>query len=128
MPRNTSETDNSSLRILLVEDEALLLMMTADMVEELGNRVVAKAGSIEQATIIVQITDFDLAILDVNVAGRPITSIAATIAERGLPFVFATGYGVGALPEGLRDRPYLRKPFLLSQLHTAIDTAIKTKR
>jgi CheY-like chemotaxis protein len=76
----------------------------------------------------VQAADFDLAILDVNLAGQPIMSIAATIAERGLPFVFATGYGAGALPEGFRDRPHLRKPFLLSQLRTAIDTAVKTNR
>jgi CheY-like chemotaxis protein len=45
-PRGTSGID-PSLRILLVEGEALLLMMTAEMVEELGHRVVAKAGSIE---------------------------------------------------------------------------------
>ena len=86
-PRGISET-GPSLRILLVEDEALLLMMTADMVDELGHQVVAKAGSIEQAMIVVQVADFDLAILDVNVAGKPITSIAAIIADRGLPFVF----------------------------------------
>jgi CheY-like chemotaxis protein len=112
------------LRILLVEDEALLLLMIADMVEELGHHVVAKAGSIEQAATVVQSANFDLAILDVNVADRPITPIAAIIADRGLPFVFATGYGASALPEMFRDRPHLKKPFLLSQLRIAIDEAV----
>jgi hypothetical protein len=55
---------------------------------------VAKAGLIEQAATMVQNVNFDLAILDVNVADQPITSIAELIADRGLPFVFATGYGV----------------------------------
>jgi CheY-like chemotaxis protein len=123
-PRGISEK-GPSLRVLLVEDEALLLMMTADMVDELGHQVVAKAGSIEQAMIVLQVADFDHAVLDVNVAGQPITSIAAIIADRGLPFVLATGYGAGALPEEFRDRPHLRKPFLLSQLRAAIDAAIK---
>jgi len=116
------------LRVLLVEDEALLLMMTAEMVEEMGHIVVAKAGSIEQAEIMVRSVDFDLAILDVSVAGQLITSIAAIIAERGLPFLFTTGYGPTALPEGFRNRPHLRKPFLLTQLRTAIEKAIVTER
>lgn len=102
-------------------------MMIAEMVEELGHQVAAKAGSVEQAAVLVRNADFDLAILDVNVAGQSINPIAAIITERGLPFVFATGYGTNALPEEFRDRPHLRKPFLLSQLRTAIDTAVKSK-
>jgi CheY-like chemotaxis protein len=35
--------------IFLVEDEVLIRMMLADMVEELGHRVVAEAGNVQDA-------------------------------------------------------------------------------
>jgi CheY-like chemotaxis protein len=111
------------LSAFLVEDEALILMMTSDMVEELGHQVVARASSIDKAAIFAETADFDLAILDVNIAGQSIAPIAMTIAKRGIPLVFATGYAAGVLPDGFGDRPYLRKPYLISQLRLAIRLA-----
>jgi CheY-like chemotaxis protein len=53
--------------IFLVEDEALIRMMIAGMVQELGHRVVAEAGNIHDAQLLAQTAAFDLALLDVNV-------------------------------------------------------------
>jgi CheY-like chemotaxis protein len=75
----------------LVEDEALLRMMTAEMLEELGHRVVAEAGTINAAEPLARTAQFDLAVLDINVGGTYITSIAQIIADRGLPFIFVSG-------------------------------------
>lgn len=68
-------------------------------------------------------------VLELRFAQRNIriTPIAAIMADRGLPLIFATGYGASALPEGLRDPPHLRKPFLPSQLRAVIDAAVKDK-
>ena len=55
--------------VFLVEDEALIRMMIADMVEELGHRVVAEAGSIQAAEPLARTTVFDLGILDINIGG-----------------------------------------------------------
>ena len=106
--------------VFLVEDEIMIRMMVADMLEELGCRVVAEVGEIGEAIKLAQFTEFDLAILDVNVNGKLITPVAALIRARNRPFIFATGYGSSGLPEEYRDRPTLQKPFQLETLAEAI--------
>jgi len=68
----------------LVEDEALIRMMLAEMVEELGHRVVAEAGNIQDGQALAESAVFDLALLDINVAGYTSASIAEIIQGRGL--------------------------------------------
>jgi CheY-like chemotaxis protein len=111
--------------ILLVEDEVMIRMMVADMLEELGYTIAGEAGDIDEAIRLVQTTDFDLAILDVNVNGKVISPVAEAVQMRNLPFVFATGYGAQGLPEKFRDRPALEKPFQMETLARAIETALK---
>ena len=79
--------------VFLVEDEVMIRMMVADMLEELGYSVAAEAGEINEAIRLAQSTDFDLAILDVNVNGKVISPVAELIKARNRPFIFATGYG-----------------------------------
>jgi DNA-binding response OmpR family regulator len=118
---------SSELRVFLVEDEAMIRMMVADMIEELGHVLAAEAGQIEQALELAQSADFDLAILDVNVRDKLITPVAELIRARGRPIIFATGYGSGGLPEGFRDFPALPKPFQLETLAAAIDSVIGSR-
>ena len=111
--------------VFLVEDEVMIRMMVADMLEELGHSVAAEAGEIGEAVRLVQSTEFDLAILDVNVNGKVISPVAELINARNIPFVFATGYGSSGLPEEYRDRPALQKPFQVETLGRIIDVALK---
>jgi DNA-binding response OmpR family regulator len=111
--------------VFLVEDEVMIRMMVADMLEELGHRVAAEAGEISEAIKLAQTTDFDLAILDVNVNGKVITPVAELISARNRPFIFATGYGSSGLPEEYRDRPALQKPFQLETLAQMITATLK---
>src|SRR5258705_5273974 len=97
--------------VFLVEDEVMIRMMVADMLEELGYRIAAEAGEIGEAIKLAQSTDFDFAILDVNVNGKGISPVADLIRARNRPFIFATGYGSSGLPEEYPDRPTLQKPF-----------------
>ena len=99
----------------------MIRMMVADMLEELGHSVAAEAGDINEAVKLAQSTDFDLAILDVNVNGKVITPVAELINARHRPFIFATGYGSSGLPEEYRDRPSLQKPFQLETLAQVIN-------
>lgn len=112
--------------VFLVEDEVMIRMMVADMLEELGYSVAAEAGEINEAMKLAQSADFDLAILDVNVNGKVISPVAELIKARNRPFIFATGYGSSGLPEEYRDRPALQKPFQLETLAKMIDTALKS--
>lgn len=107
--------------VFLVEDEALIRMMVAGMVEELGHRVVAEAGSIKEANALAQSAQFDVAILDINIAGQTIFPIAEILKIRNLPFIFASGYGTTGLPDTFSERPTLRKPFTVGELGRAID-------
>jgi len=111
--------------VLLVEDEVMIRMMVADMLEELGYTIAGEAGDIDEGVRLVQVTDFDIAILDVNVNGRMISPVAEALQMRGLPFVFATGYGSQGVPEKFRDRPTLQKPFQIETLANTIESVLK---
>jgi len=111
--------------VFLVEDEVMIRMMVADMLEELGYSVAAEAGEINEAIRLAQSAQFDLAILDVNVNGKVISPVAELIDSRSIPFIFATGYGSSGLPEEFRDRPALQKPFQVETLGRIIDVALK---
>ena len=112
--------------VFLVEDEVMIRMMVADMLQELGYSVAAEAGEINEAIRLAQSTDFDLAILDVNVNGKVISPVADLIRARNLPFIFATGYGSSGLPEEYRDRPALQKPFQIETLARVIDNTLNS--
>ena len=110
--------------VFLVEDEVMIRMMVADMLEELGYRVVAEAGEINEAIRLAQSAEFDLAILDVNVNGKVISPVAELLKARNRPFIFATGYGAAGVPEEFRDCPALQKPFQVEALSSAIDALL----
>jgi len=110
--------------IFLVEDEALIRMMIVEMLEELGHRVVAEAGSIQAAEPLARTSVFDLAVFDINIAGFNISPIAEIVAARGLPFIFVTGYGPAGRPVLFEDKPVLRMPFLISDFATFINSAL----
>src|SRR3984893_6157050 len=112
--------------VFLVEDEVMIRMMVADMLEELGFRVAAEAGEINEAIRLAQSTEFDLALLDVHVNGKVISPVAELIKARNRPFIFATGYGSSGLPPEYRDRPALQKPFQIETLAKMIDSALRS--
>jgi CheY-like chemotaxis protein len=110
--------------VLLVEDEAMIRMMVADMLEELGYKVAAEAGDINEATRLARTGSFDVAILDVNVNGKVISPVAELIQSRNIPFVFATGYGAHGLPDEFRGRPTLQKPFQIDTLRDVLEKTL----
>jgi hypothetical protein len=57
----------------------------------------------------------------VNIVGQMIFPVADLIQERGLPFIFATGYGEPISPKRFQGRPALIKPFTSEALSAAIN-------
>ncbi|WP_421611175.1 response regulator, partial [Bradyrhizobium ottawaense] len=106
--------------VLLVEDEALIQMMIADMLVELGHTVVAEASDLASALEHANNTEFDFAVLDVLLGRTSSEPVAAALAERNIPFAFASGYGADGVPNGFQDRPLLTKPFQIDQLERCI--------
>jgi DNA-binding response OmpR family regulator len=112
--------------IFLVEDEVLIRMMLAEMVEELGHRVVAEAGNIRDGRSLAETAFFDLAILDINIAGFSIGPVAEIIDRRGLPFFFVSGYGSRGRPDQFSGHPVLQKPLSVSKLAKTINAILAT--
>lgn len=110
--------------ILLVEDEALIRMMLVQMVEELGHRVIAEAGSVDDGRSVAQIEEYDLAILDINLQGINVRPVAEAVRRRGLPFFFLSGYGSSGVPHGFEGTPVLVKPCTLDKLNDTIDAIL----
>ena len=109
------------LRILIVEDEMLLAMNIEDMLLDLGHEVAGIASRLEPALALAREGAFDVAMLDVNLAGERSFPVAELLAARGIPFLFATGYGRAGIEETYRDRPVLQKPFRADELLAAIE-------
>jgi CheY-like chemotaxis protein len=107
-------------RVLIVEDEGVVAMVVEDYLEALGCTVVAVAARLEDGVEAARDQTIDMAILDVNLAGKVSYPIAAVLRSRGIPFLFATGYGTAGLPVELSGVPVLAKPFRQSDLATAM--------
>ena len=103
----------------------MIRMLLSDMLEELGYTIAAEAGRLDEALEAAKTAEFDLAILDVNLNNEPVSPVADALVARGLPFVFATGYGEHGLPEPYRDRPALKKPFQVDGLERMLRRALE---
>jgi len=109
--------------VLLVEDEIMIRMMVADMIEELGHEVAAEAGDVDRAAQLAQTGLFDLAILDVNLNGKMSFPAADIIMRRRIPLIFASGYALENFPAAFGSAPKLQKPFQIATLAKAIIAA-----
>jgi CheY-like chemotaxis protein len=118
----------NGLRILIVEDEAAISLLLEDMLLDFGCEVVGPAGRLSAALDLAAKETFDLAILDVNVAGEPIYPVAETLERRNVPFVFSTGYGSAGIKDAYRDRPVVQKPFAQSDLRQRLLSALQNGR
>ena len=98
-------------RVLIVEDEVLIGMLLEDMLGDLGYTVAATVSRVDEAVKLAREIELDAAILDVNVNGQDVYPVAEALVARGIPFVFATGYGERGLPAAYKTRPTLQKPF-----------------
>ncbi len=109
-------------RILVVEDEMLIGMLLEDMLMDLGHDVAAIVPRLKDALVAVEKETYDLAILDVHLHGESAFPVAEALIGKGVPFVFATGYGERGLPETYRGRPVLQKPFAKDDLERVLKT------
>ena len=107
-------------RVLVVEDEMLIGMLLEDMLTDLGHEVAAIVPRLKEALAAVERETYDLAILDVHLHGESAFPVAEVLIARGIPFVFATGYGERGLPENYRGRPVLQKPFAKDDLERVL--------
>jgi two-component SAPR family response regulator len=119
----------TGLRVLVLEDEALLSMLLEDVLGELGCTLIGPYGHNEEALafLAAEPKGVDFGILDVNVAGHRSDVVALEFDRLGLPFVFSTGYDDSALDQRWRGKPCLRKPFRPADLERILLEAAAAK-
>lgn len=96
-------------------------MVLTDHLDDAGCTVVGPAQSLDKARSMAREESFDAALVDGNLAGRPVDEIAATLRERRIPFAFVTGYGREALPAGFDEMPIVEKPFTQEQVTATLE-------
>lgn len=108
-------------RVLIVEDEMLVAMNIEDMLLDLGHEVAGLASRLEPALQLAREGDFDLAMLDVNLAGEQSFPVADLLIDRRIPFLFATGYGAKGIADQYQSAVVLQKPFRARDLEEALN-------
>jgi CheY-like chemotaxis protein len=106
----------SGRRVLVVEDEMLVLIMIEDMLADLGCKSVTSAATVDKALAVINEQVFDVAMLDMNLSGNDSHVVAEALAARGIPFFYSTGTTSRTLRDGYSDRPVLKKPFKYEEL------------
>jgi DNA-binding response OmpR family regulator len=101
-------------------------MLIEDMLSEHGAVVLGPAKRLDAALALAGSEAIDLGVLDLNLAGEAVYPVAEALAQRGVPFLFMTGYGQLGIAERWRDRPSLAKPFRPSQLADALRGLLAT--
>jgi CheY-like chemotaxis protein len=107
-------------KILLVEDEPLISAITEEWLGELGHEVVGPAFDLPSGLKLAE-TEIDAAIVDLSLGRQNGYPVADVLKSRGVPFVFATGYGPEGLDPAWRGRPTLSKPFEFDAFRRAVE-------
>ena len=107
-------------RILVVEDEPIVAIALQDMLADLGYEVVGPALRLAGALALARTEAIDAAILDVNMGDGDSYGVAAELRARGIPYLFATGYGRDGLAAGHEATAVLQKPYRESQVDAAL--------
>jgi PAS domain S-box-containing protein len=119
-------SSTSSLRILLIEDDSLIRLTTADMLTNLGH-LVTEAADGTKALSLLDKSLFDVMVTDLALPGMSGEEIAASAVKQqpGLRVIFATGYEPAqTIGGGLKGAVFLQKPYDEGQIANAINTVI----
>lgn len=113
-------------RVLIVEDEYLIMDEVKRIIESAGGIVVGAHGNLDDDVFERSAISSDIAMLDINIRGKMIYPFADVLRERGVPFIFATGYDFDGIPEKFSSVPRIQKPFDPHELVNALaDTRAK---
>lgn len=109
-------------RIMILEDDALIAIDIAAMVEELGHKSVGPFRSAQDARKALCASGVDFALLDFELSGENSAELAELLNGRDVPFAFVTGHARDHLPERFADTPILVKPVSEIDLERLLDS------
>jgi CheY-like chemotaxis protein len=107
--------------ILVVEDDFLIGYDFATSLEGLGAKVLGPVGSVDDALdLLLETVKVDAAVLDLNLGGELSYPVADALAERGIPFVFTTGYDKAKIAARFSAVTHCEKPVDISKVVQAL--------
>lgn len=120
-------SDFAHVRVLLVEDEPLILIDCESILSAIGVTNIVSVTNAADATsaLASQPAGFDVAILDISLSGSSSLPLAELLAQKSVPTGFMSGYSLADLPEAFRTRPYISKPFAPDQLRALLEKLLQ---
>ncbi|MCJ7598282.1 MAG: response regulator [Methyloceanibacter sp.] len=110
----------AATRILVVEDEFLIALDIAGVLEQAGIAVIGPVSTVTEAMNAIAQEEMHGALLDAHLAGEPVVRIADALKAKAIPFAFVSGYGPEQLPAAYRGVPLVKKPFTGKDLLDAV--------
>ena len=109
-------------RVLVVDDDILLIELLRDWLTELGCEIAGPAQSVDSALEVIaqEGRALDGAILDVSLGKGDSYPVAEALRARGIPFAFATGHGVSEVSPRFEGSLIVPKPFMFRELKTVV--------
>src|ERR1700722_13461298 len=128
MTAQASSEDRGRSGVVIVEDEPLVAETMREDLIDAGFDVVGLADRLEKAMKLVSDVEFDVAIVDVNLAGRSAAPLVERLVQIGRPFVVLSGYSREQLPESFSSGVFLRKPYQIDQLIAQVRNLATARR
>lgn len=99
-------------RVLLVEDDYLIVLDLVQELESSGAHVIGPVPDMASALALLSAPDSKIsgAVIDISLRGQMAWPLADALMARGLPFAFASGYGDDFIPSRYDQVPRLGKP------------------
>ena len=116
----TGEPDLTGRRVLVVEDDFYLATDAARALRGAGAEIMGPCATEEDARAELEERRPDAVLVDINLGPGPSFKLAETLKDRGIPFVFTTGYDAGVIPTEFAGVERLEKPFQLRQIVGAV--------
>ena len=123
-----SDKPLSGLRILVVEDNALLAMTVDSILQNAGAEVAGPVGTLSEAEQVAAGEPLSGALLDIKLNSDEIWSVARILLDRGVPFIFCSGhFDRDSLPREWSTFPILTKPARARQIVERLAGVIRAK-
>lgn len=119
----------ANCRILVVEDEYMLATELRSNLTDFGAVVLGPVGNVDAALELLEgEASLDGAVLDANLQGVMVFPVADRLEERGVPYLFTTGYDASTIPARFKHVPLVEKPTNMPKLCRSISRLIEERR
>ena len=115
-------------RVLIVEDEPMIIFMLEDLLTEAGFEIACVATTLEAALSLIEACGFDAAILDANLAGVSSAPAAFALTTRAIPFLVVSGYSASQQDVAYSGGLHVAKPFKPETLIEALRSILPASK